>query len=550
MPPEVQLRDENNVDLMSGGISFDIPSLTIGSGEFTLARIIDYVDKPSLLTSLPSDNLRAGLFISGPSNVGTLGKDSQKIIVPVGGGYATYSGGRVVYNGDGTASYTLRDGTAISIDVTGSSNGMTGPATRVVWPDGKVRRYYYDVSGTAGAKSYVLKSIVQNNGLQIHYNTNSVVAINLATEFCDPAVVSCSLQQAWPTSTWTYGPYGAGTGGSDIFTNAAGETTTMVRNADDDLIEARLPLTGGQTTVSYDRCNTSRLGPYKCYWSKSDGIGGTQIYPLFDKTISETSGGATWNFNYTWNISNWYAQYQRSGLNGNRTLFFYTAYNQSWPVWLDDDFGRYNFSNNESSRVTSHVWKAGNEEDFTYDDRGNVLQIVYKAVPGSGLPDQTLTANYDATCANYKTCNKPNWVVDRNGNRTDFQYSPTHGQITREIGPAVNGVQPVTRYYYTQKYAWYLGANGSYVRDPDGVWLLTSKKICKSGATVADACAISGDEITYLYEYGPDSGPNNLWLRGEGVQADGQTLWTCYTYDRFGNRVSATAPNANLTACP
>jgi YD repeat-containing protein len=61
---------------------------------------------------------------------------------------------------------------------------------------------------------------------------------------------------------------------------------------------------------------------------------------------------------------------------------------------------------------------------------------------------------------------------------------------------------------------------------------------------------VAGDEVLTTYDYGPDSGPNNLFLRGRVVTADGQSLRTCYTYDRFGNRISETLPRAGLTSCP
>lgn len=545
MPPEVQLQDENGVDLMSGMVSFSIPTLSIGSGEFKIVRNYEYGEESQTLTSIQPDSLRSGVFASGTNNIVQVGP-STEILRHDGTGVVTYSGGKLAYNGDGTATFTTRDGTVVTIDVSGSSNGATGPTTKIVWPNGKTWNYSYQVVGSPGAKGYTLLSITQNNGLQVRYQGNTTTAVNLASEYCAASSTSCSLSQSWPAATATFA---SALPGVDTFSDAAGQQTSMYRNTDNVLVDVRLPPSGGNSTITYDRCNSTPL-PYKCYWATTDGgAGSLRIIALLDKTISSTRNGATWNFNFTWNIGCCYAQYEKTGPNGARRLFFYSAYNQSWPVWLEDGYGRYNFSNTEASRITSHVWKEGNEEQFTYDTRGNVTQIIFKAKPGSGLPDQTATANYDTTCSNMKTCNQPNWVIDRNGNRTDYQYSPVHGQVTRVIGPSVGGVQPVTRYYYTQRFAWYLGSSGTYIRDPQGVWLLTSTKSCKTGATVAEACSIANDEVTVLYDHGPDSGPNNLWLRGEAIQADGQTLWTCYGYDRFGNQISVTKSNPGLTSC-
>ncbi len=53
------------------------------------------------------------------------------------------------------------------------------------------------------------------------------------------------------------------------------------------------------------------------------------------------------------------------------------------------------------------------------------------AKSGSGLADIVTTANYDATCTSAVKCNQPNYVIDPLGNRTDYSYDTTHGQVTR-----------------------------------------------------------------------------------------------------------------------
>jgi hypothetical protein len=77
-------------------------------------------------------------------------------------------------------------------------------------------------------------------------------------------------------------------------------------------------------------------------------------------------------------------------------------------------------------------------------------------------------------------------------------------------------------------------------------------RTCRTTATVNGACAGgAADEVLTAYEYGPDTGAvgNNLMLRGVAVTADGQTLRTCYGYDRDGNKISETKPRAGLAVC-
>jgi YD repeat-containing protein len=138
------------------------------------------------------------------------------------------------------------------------------------------------------------------------------------------------------------------------------------------------------------------------------------------------------------------------------------------------------------------------------------------------------------------------------GNETDYVYDPQHGGVLSITSPAdANGIRPQSRFAYVQRYAWFLNASGQMVRSTDPVWKLASQSVCRSGAAAAGGgCAIPGDETLTTYDYGPDSGPNNLWLRGEVVTAGGVSRRTCYTYDRRGNRISATSPRAGLTSCP
>ena len=64
------------------------------------------------------------------------------------------------------------------------------------------------------------------------------------------------------------------------------------------------------------------------------------------------------------------------------------------------------------------------------------------------------------------------------------------------------------------------------------------------------------DEVLTQFDYGTGDAThgNNLLLRGQTVTStDGgttTTLRTCYGYDAYGNRISETQPNANLSSCP
>lgn len=152
--------------------------------------------------------------------------------------------------------------------------------------------------------------------------------------------------------------------------------------------------------------------------------------------------------------------------------------------------------------------------------------------------------------ADAKLCSKPVTRTDALGNVTDYTYEPAHGMILTETLPAVGGVRAQTRYTYAQRYAWVKNSGGTYVQAATPVWVLTQKSICKSGAASGAGCVTPSDEVRTTYDYGPNSGPNNLLLRGMVEDATGAALRTCYGYDTRGNRISETRPRAGLASCP
>jgi YD repeat-containing protein len=190
----------------------------------------------------------------------------------------------------------------------------------------------------------------------------------------------------------------------------------------------------------------------------------------------------------------------------------------------------------------------GNKEVVTYDSQANILTSTLHAKPGSGLPNIVRSATYACSF----NCNSPATMTDARNNTTSFTYSSTHGGILTETSPAdASGLQAVKRYAYLQRYAWVKASGGGYSQASTPIWMLDSEKTCRTTATVSGSCAGgAADEVTISYDYGPNSGPNNLWIRGRIVTVDGVSRRTCYGYDAIGNKISETTPRAGLTSCP
>lgn len=182
----------------------------------------------------------------------------------------------------------------------------------------------------------------------------------------------------------------------------------------------------------------------------------------------------------------------------------------------------------------SYGWRAGQQ-----------IAEAWEAKQGSGLAPvgKSLGFAEGSHCPSgqRKICNKPIWKKDYRQSQTDFTYDPTHGGLLTETGPAVNGIQPQVRYTYAPRRAW-VSNGGGYVQESAAIYLPVTKSVCMTGNASGAGCAISGDEVVTTYDYGPDSGPNNLLLRSETVTAGGVSRRTCYGYDWMGNRISTTRP--------
>jgi hypothetical protein len=190
----------------------------------------------------------------------------------------------------------------------------------------------------------------------------------------------------------------------------------------------------------------------------------------------------------------------------------------------------------------------------------NLLLSTQIAEPGSGLANIVTSATYNCTPATIRICDKPVTATNARGNVIDYSYSATHGGLLSETLPAASAgaPRPQTRHTYAQRHAWISNGAGGYVQAATPVWVRTETSTCRTSAATGNPAApcVAGalDEVRTVYDYGPNSGPNNLLLRGQMVTAETQgalmTLRTCFGYDVQGRRISETQPNANLGSCP
>lgn len=428
-----------------------------------------------------------------------------------------------------------------------------GKGTSVTYPDGTVETLSYDTAVPGGAIVYPrLRLVKSTRGFALGFmyvstnslNISKVCAVNLAVH---TPTVSAPCPTGSPAATYAYS--GVNQNVLLSYTNAAGEVTSYTHHA---------TLPGALTGI---RKSGSSVNDVTLEYYESSGTG---YLGNSGRVKRMTYGdGRIWTYAYQQEYPSWAFEGAETNdwttttdPNGKTVNYDFFNGMPPKPRYFTDELGRvsenqFSFEWGGSTMVKKAISPEGNYQQFSYDNRDNVLSTRLVAKPASGLADIVSSATFPATCANILTCNKPLTTTDANGNVTSFVYDAAHGGLLTQTGPSVGGIAPVKRLAYVQRFAWIKTTGGGYVQAASPVWLLSEERSCKATATVGNACSGgSADEVITAYDYGPNSGPNNLLLRGKVVTADGISLRTCFGYDYNGRKISETSPNANLTSCP
>ncbi len=583
--PKREFADQNGVDMGGPTHRFHEPLLSIGGGARPLSLQLN-LTSPGVNSTCPSW-LSVGYHIYR-------GLNSNSYFGVTGGGIAEYtavlphqsgkfwittsSGGNFPLNvgfpsdtyvtGSFDSTYTYfyyigKDGTQATFsslhipwrDVVGSK--VTGAVDQITFPDGETWTYRYNdaalSSAACGGRISRIRSIVSSRGyaLQFDYVGNPtgtittqaglqdfmsvarVTAYNKASVYCDESLLqSCSTVTALPSAvTFSYWANGL------AITKANGETLQLGFTEGSTLNLTSIIRPGMSRTLTYEEHEDQDYGHYAF-------------------VASVTEAGRTWHYSMGFAYPGIWDTW-RTEPSGSSSHYRISA---GVPFEITDPLNRtFQVGYNSNWDQVLFVPPEGNQVQAQNDARGNVIWVRRspKTGAGPGYLEATATFPSDCTSSDRRTCNQPTSTSDFNGNATDYAYDSAHGGVLTVTSPAVNGVRPQTRSAYVQRYARVSNGVGGYVQSATPVWVVTSTSSCRTSAATGNPsspCATVGDEVLTQYDYGPDSGPNNLMLRGQTVTStDGgvtTTLRTCYGYDANGNRISETSPNANLTSCP
>ena len=520
-PPLRSSIDERGVDLIGGSFNLAEPVVSIGqAGSGGMSR--------SAQGDFPSDPYEGKIDINGSVYTVTTGGSSETFNYSGGvftsnlalGSTLTLSGGVYTYtqaNGD-----ILQYSTAFGGYATGSA--PVARLTSISTPDGRIDSINYRLAtmtagsgwGAATLKFARIQSVTNNFGYQLKYtyagNTLSQTydvsawhtrtgfkAVNNAIDYCAPAADTCAYSQAWPNVTVS----------GTVVTDALNRSTNYNINTFGNSTSTIIRPSGATTTIVRD------AGGRVASWS--NGIG-TWTYGYVDSgsirttTVTDPLGHQRV---VTSNTSLMVVLSDKDALN-NTTSFEYDA----------------------NGRMTKTTQPEGNFASYTYDARGNVTQMTVTPKPGSGLATANVTAGYDVTCTNIKTCNSPNWTRDALGNQTDYTYDPTHGGVLTVTAPAptAGAVRPQTRFAYAQVPIYAKNSAGTLVQ-VGSPWKLTATSACAATAS----CAGTADEAKTTLSYAGAS--NGLATSGSRGSGDGAlTAISSLVYDSVGNLQAIDGP--------
>jgi YD repeat-containing protein len=414
-----------------------------------------------------------------------------------------------------------------------------------------------------------------SSNIQEWHRLIKVTAINGSVDYCSPTALHCTgLSQTWPQATYSMSAV-ANTGSdsgsypriiTDISTDAAGAVRVYAFKGALYRGELRLLLSSyARGNPSVTVANFGGGGFVSLPVVTEDGT--TQYYCLDtwpDEPLSDTT-----------NEDREHASCRIDPLGGQRS-FIYGAYDGKARKIRDETGRVWRFQYDSEHRLLHTIPPEGTVSGTNpptagytkniYDLRGNIKQTITVPKLGSGLPNIETLADYPeptvalvTDCAQPKTCNKPNWIQDANGNRTHFTYDSNHGGVLSELKPAVTigapgstvSARPLTLATWAQRYAWIKNASGTLVQSSDPIWMIATKIECQaSPGSNSPVCDATKPQTITSYQYGSTGTRESLLVKGVAITSSGTTLRICYGYDVFDRRISETKSNANLSACP
>ncbi|MBB4100456.1 hypothetical protein [Sphingomonas kyeonggiensis] len=583
--PALKTLDENGVDLVSGKANVTIPLLSFAS-EFTSLRLDMRMVMPSgdwAVSFAPLEQTGSTFDNNFPFQENTFMNENvgyiNAVTTPIGSGMTRGHYTYIVTNPDGSSylpsigpthmiylsnyiggdGYYAADGSNVPVKIEPSGRRYID---QINFPNGEIWRLYTQMITREGLPYGRLRSVSSNRGATIEYeylsdNPSSpawggvkrVLSFNKAQLYCNESAMALCSNTA---TAIDYVDFIYSDSDRSILIRRKGQTQGRKLTFGASSVPGK-PILGDIQSIEDTGVPGSAVSyTYETVGSDNDGY-------LERHVSSVTKGGNTWNYTYYRNMEEGrITAYAVTDTQGPLGFSRYASGNLAFGAVesITDNLGRTSSQGLDSYshfdfRIIADSLPEGNGRTYERDTRNNVTKMTFVPKPGSSDSAYSISATYPAACTNPKTCNKPLTVTDARGATTTYTYDPNHGGMLTKTLPAVNGISPVTRYSYVQRFPYLKNSSGGVGPSTEGIWLPNDERTCRTTATVGNGCAGgSADEVVTSYEYGNDGPASNLMLRGVAVTADGQTLRTCYVYNGRGDVISQTKPRGTGVGCP
>lgn len=550
--PVRQSIDENGVDLFWGTYNLDAPTISLGDR----GRPALYYHQ-SWRGSGWTDSLAFSLFQNGSLITVSMGGVSDEFTVsgftytPTQGNGAT-----LTYNSStGIYSYTQSNGTIVrfyrSYGTPPPYYSNQGRVVDISWPSGARYSYSYESipfceirsptdPNQCGIVTYAYRpSAVRSNlGYQLAFSYGPINPYNPNDPDDQPDF------QTWSKPIQVTGSNLAVTSGGSAPTMTM--SGTAVGNSTYSITD-----TLNRTTVY--RTSASRIAGITLPGSTAEDVTIAYMsYPGGNRVSSVTTAAGTTA--YSWSDSGDIRTLTRTDALSHATIYRFSLSKQrltsvTTPAPISQTTS---WEYDGSGRMTKVIMPEGNYTEYCYDSltscsiaggRGNVVRTRMVA-KNSTLAPIEITATYDNSCANVKTCNQPNSTTDARGKVTSYTYDPTHGGILTVTlpKPTPSANSPKITYNYAGLQAYYKLSGSSIVASGETIYRLTGISTCQTSAN----CTGTGDEVKTTIGYGAQvagTGNNLLAISTSTGSGNGSlTATTTYSYDDIGNRTYVDGP--------
>ncbi|MBI3346935.1 MAG: hypothetical protein HY020_06955 [Burkholderiales bacterium] len=603
--PHLKFSNVANVNLLSGWVKVQQPTVTIGQGSFELAHALNF-DREVIVSTGSKDPyhgtvekvVRPGCTVYQYPDCGhfavSFGNYSEIFIESPSGFYPFTASGSTLARDPSTGGFIFStpDGTRFTADLSATGERYSSTprdyvaVTKVQTANGvtidiSYLSTVYQRSDGAAIPMQRISGVKSNAGYGLKYRfgsnstpteptlgawstPTSIVAYNTTTEYCDENLPDCSFTTAWPTASFSKTQLNADSFELSVVDQGGGVTKYLNRQLS--LGEWRITNIKSPSSPTAYTSNFTYDSFIHC--SFGDGaawivLNCYRVRPFIVSSVEDRDGTTTFTYEKIPG-PNASGMSPDSPIQSRWHSKATSAAGKSLSiVYSNSSRGGLEFSGNGSTTIgpnkitftnnlmTQYREIDGKQFNYEYDARGNITARIQRHSSDSAQ-DLYVRADFDLTCTYPVKCNKPNWMKDERGNQTTVEYDTVHGGPLRITGPADdNGISPQTRNTYAQRYAWIKAPSGAYVRASAPIWMLSESSTCRKGRPHVSGvgCEQPGDEVKVVYDYGPDSGPNNLNLRGQAVYAGGSIKRTCLAYNLRGEKISETSPNANAAAC-